>query len=173
MGDGGRDEQEPQTPTARNVPTAQRDVPPDVPPDVPSEFVAALFAQLDVTLDALQGLAWSALSPAEVRATVRGLTARPGRMESARLPGLASMDARDDVVPKARAGQASIAFQQHALGVDHHTARRDSTTAHLLDPDTGDLKTIGAAFAAGRCCAGMWTSRSAPTATSARRSAKN
>ena len=64
------------------------------------------------------------------------------------------MDARDDVVPKARAGQASIAFQQHALGVDHGTARRDSATAQLLDPDTGDLKVIGAAYAAGEVLRG-------------------
>ena len=84
-----------------------------------------------------------------MRATVRGLTARAGRVECVRLRGLAAMDARDDVVPKARAGQASIAFQQHALGVDHATARRDSTTAQLLDPDTGDLKVTGAAYAAG------------------------
>ena len=64
------------------------------------------------------------------------------------------MDARDDVVPRARAGQASIAFQQHALGMDHHTARRDSATAQLLDPDTGDLKVMGAAFAAGEVLRG-------------------
>ena len=116
---------------------------------MPPEFVAAVFAQLDALVDVLQGLAWSPLSPGEVRATVRGLTALQGRVDAARLGGLVAVDARDDVVPKARAGQASVAFQQHALGVDHGTARRDSTTAQLLDPDTGDLKVMGAAYAAG------------------------
>ena len=57
-------------------------------------------------------------------------------------------------MPRARAGQASIAFQQHALGMDHHTARRDSATAQLLDPDTGDLKVMGAAYAAGEVLRG-------------------
>ena len=165
MGDRGRGEQEPDDEAAEGVADGAADVPP--------EFVAAVFAQLDALVDVLQGLAWSPLSPGEVRATVRGLTALQGRVDAARLGGLVAMDARDDVVPKARAGQASVAFQQHALGIDHGTARRDSTTAQLLDPDTGDLKVIGAAYAAGRCCAGTWTSRSAPTATSGRGSAKN
>ena len=59
------------------------------------------------------------------------------------------MDARDDVVPKARAGQASVRSSSTPSAIDHATARRDSTTAQLLDPDTGDLKVIGAAYAAG------------------------
>ncbi len=93
-----------------------RDGAPDGAADVPPEFVAAVFAQLDALVDVLQGLAWSPLSPGEVRATVRGLTALQGRVDAARLGGLVAVDARDDVVPKARAGQASVAFQQHAFG---------------------------------------------------------
>ncbi|MBV8928237.1 MAG: hypothetical protein JO152_03825, partial [Mycobacteriaceae bacterium] len=135
MGDGGRGEQ-------------------DGTVDVPPDFVAAAFAQLDAALEVLQGMAWSPLSPAEVRACVRGLTSRQGRLESARFAGLRAIDARDDVVPLCRAGQAAVTFLQHSIGADHAAARRDVTAARLLDPDTGDLKEIGAAFAAGEVLRG-------------------
>ncbi len=177
MGDGGRDEQEPLdadgTERADGVdgvdaPGAAADAA-EVVADVVPEFAAAALAVVRDGLAVLVGVRHAALSAGELRALSREITALQGSLASAGFRTLAAMDARDDVVPKARAGQASIAFQQHALGVDHGTARRDSTTAQLLDPDTGDLKVIGAAYAAGRCCAGTWTSRSAPTATSAKR----
>ena len=137
------------------------------------EFAAAALAVVRDGLAVLVGVRHAALSAGELRALSREITALQGSLASAGFRTLAAMDARDDVVPKARAGQASIAFQQHALGVDHATARRDSATAQLLDPDTGDLKSSAPRTRRGRCCAGMWTSRSAPTATSGRRSAKN
>src|SRR3954467_15794086 len=133
MGDGGRGEPEPFGGGA----------------DVPPEFVAVAFAQLDAVLDVLQGAAWSPMSAGEVRATMRGVTARQSRLAAVGFAGLVTIDARDDVVPRARSGQASVTFQEHALGLDHATAKRDTTAARLLDPDTGDLKVMGAAFAAG------------------------
>src|SRR5437660_4884046 len=113
MGDGGRGE---------SVDPACADVPP--------EFVEAAFAQLDAALDVVQGVAWPALSAGEVRATVRGLTARQGAWASARFQGLVAIDARDDVVPKAVPGKASLTFQKQSLGVEHATAKRDTTAAH-------------------------------------------
>ena len=80
---------------------------------------------------------------------MRAVTARQSRLAAVGFTGLVAIDARDDVVPRARSGQASVTFQEHALGVDHATARRDAAAARLLDPDTGDLKAMGAAFAAG------------------------
>src|SRR3954463_15504123 len=75
MGDGGRGEREPF----------------DGGGDVAPEFVAAAFAQLDAALEVLQGLAWSPLSAGEVRATVRGLTARQSRLASAGFGGLVAI----------------------------------------------------------------------------------
>src|SRR3954451_9786570 len=109
MGDGGHSEPE---------------RPLDVDPaDVPPEFVAAAFAQLDAALDVVQGVAWPALSAGEVRATVRGLTARQGAWASARFQGLVAIVARDDVVPKAVPGKASVTFQKRSLGIEHATAK--------------------------------------------------
>ena len=122
--------------------------------DVVPEFAAAALAVVRDGLAVLVGVRHAALSAGELRALSREITALQGTLASAGFRTLAAMDARDDVVPKARAGMASIAFQQHALGVDHHTARRDSTTAQLLDPDTGDLKVMGAAYAAGKVLRG-------------------
>ena len=118
------------------------------------ECAAAALAVVRDGLAVLVGVRHAALSAGELRALSREITALQGAVASAGFRTLAAMDARDDVVPKARAGQASIAFQQHALGVDHGTARRDSTAAQLLDPDTGDLKVIGAAYAAGEVLRG-------------------
>ena len=153
MGDGGRDEPEPVdadgTEEADGVVAGA-----DVAADVVPEFAAAALALVQRGLAVLLGVRHAALSAGELRALSREITAQQGTLASAWLRTLASMDARDDVVPKARAGQASLAFQQHALGIDPHTARRDSATAQLLDPDTGDLKAIGAAFAAGEVLRG-------------------
>jgi hypothetical protein len=113
------------------------------------EHVAVTLAQLDECLSALLELRYAALSPGEVRAVVRAVTVRQSRWGAVGLRGLGAIDARDDVVPMARPGQASVAFAEHALGLAHATARRDSTAAHVLDPDTGDLRAMGAAFAAG------------------------
>ena len=157
MGDGGRDEQEPldadDTENADGA-GAGADASPDVVADVVPEFAAAALALVQRGLAVLLGVRHAALSGGELRALSREITALQGTLASAGFGTLAAMDARDDVVPKARAGQASVAFQQHALGIDHGTARRDSTTAHLLHPDTGDLKLMGAAYAAGEVLRG-------------------
>src|SRR5689334_17501962 len=117
--------------------------------DVLSEFAAEALALVDKGLALLLEVRPAALSAGELRALARAITARQGVLASAGFRTWVGMDARDDVVPKARPGQASVAFQRHALGIEHPVAARESATAHLLDPDTGDLKTIGAAYATG------------------------
>jgi hypothetical protein len=71
------------------------------------------------------------------------------QVTSARLGVLAAIDARDDVIPKARVGDASAVFAHHVLGQRRVTARRDAHWASLLRPEVGDLPAVGAAFAAG------------------------
>jgi hypothetical protein len=71
------------------------------------------------------------------------------RVGAARLAVLAGLDDREDLVPRARAGQAALVFQQHVLGMVPAQARRDAATAGLLRPEVGDLPRIGRAYAAG------------------------
>src|SRR5690348_9069998 len=137
MGDGGRDEQEPPeggaADSTENADGADVGVTgadaaacaaPDPAADVVPEVAAAALALVRDGVAVLLDVRHATLSAGELRALSREITALQGALASAGLRTLAAMDARDDVVPKARAGQASIAFQHHALGVDHHTARR-------------------------------------------------
>jgi hypothetical protein len=120
------------------------------PEEEPPGFVAAAFAQLDAAVEVLLGMGVTALPPEQVRAVARGIVRRQATVSAAALRVLAEIDGRDDVVPQARSGQASVAFQQHALGLDPFVARRESATAHLLAADRGDLAVMGAAYASGR-----------------------
>src|SRR3954451_19980823 len=114
------------------------------------DFVAAAFEQLDAAVELLLGLSVSALAPEQVRAVARGIVRRQATVSAAGLRVLAEIDVRDDVVPRARTGQASVAFQQHPLGLDPFVARRESAAAHLLAAGSGDLPAMGAAYASGR-----------------------
>jgi hypothetical protein len=121
----------------------------EAPDEVP-EHVAAALTQFDESLAVLLEVRYAALTAGELRALTRALTSRHEVLSAAGLRVLAAMDRRDDVVPKGPPGKASITFQRHALGLSPFVAQRESTAAHLLDADTGDLTSVGAAYAAGR-----------------------
>src|ERR671927_691970 len=97
----------------------------------------------------LSCLRHSALAPEDVRALGELWERFTAQVTSARLGVLAAIDARDDVIPKARVGDAGAVFACHGLGQRRGTARRDAHWAGLLRPEVGDLPAIGAAFAAG------------------------
>src|SRR3954447_13095654 len=97
----------------------------------------------------LAGLRHAALGPEEVRALGEVWERFTGQVASARLGVLAAIDARDDVIPKARVGDASAVFGAHVLGQRRGTARRDARWAGLLRVEVGDLPAVGAAYAAG------------------------
>src|SRR5919202_1390629 len=97
----------------------------------------------------LSCLRHSALAPEDVRALGELSERFTAKVASARLGVLAAVDARDDVIPKARVGDAGAVFAHHALGQRRGSARRDAHWAGLLRPEVGDLPAVGAAFAAG------------------------
>src|ERR671932_69932 len=97
----------------------------------------------------LSSLRHSALAPEDVRALGELWERFTAQVASGRLGVLAAIDARDDVIPKARVGDAGAVFAHHALGQRRGSARRDAHWAGLLRPEVGDLPAIGAAFAAG------------------------
>src|SRR4051794_9402625 len=97
----------------------------------------------------LAALRHSALAPDDIRALGELFERFSAQVSSARLGVLAAIDARDDVIPKARVGDASAVFATHALGQRRGTARRDGHWAGLLRHEVGDLPAVGAAFAAG------------------------
>src|SRR3954447_26881722 len=97
----------------------------------------------------LAALRHSALAPEDVRALGEVFERFTAQVASARLGVLAAMDARDDVIPKARVGDAGAVFGSHVLGERRGTARRDALWAGLLRPEVGDLPAVGAAYAAG------------------------
>src|SRR3954451_2370022 len=97
----------------------------------------------------LAALRHAALAPEDVRALGEVWERFTAQVASGRLGVLAAMDARDDVIPKARVGEAGAVFASHALGQRRGTARRDGLWAALLRPEVGDLPAVGAAVAAG------------------------
>ncbi len=112
-------------------------------------FVAAALTALDLAVDELLDVRYPALSADEVRATVRGLQRALARVDAARLRAVKGVEDRDDIVPGARPGNAGSSFLRYGLGLDSGEAHRDAAAARLLDPDTGDLQCLGAAYAAG------------------------
>src|SRR4051794_40575846 len=97
----------------------------------------------------LAALRHSALAPDDIRALGELWERFTAQVASGRLGVLAAMDARDDVIPKARVGDAGAVFGSHVLGQRRGTARRDALWAGLLRPEVGDLPAVGAAYAAG------------------------
>jgi hypothetical protein len=115
-----------------------------LPPTAAASAVAVLQGLAD-----LQSLRHSALGPEDVRA-LSELWERVCAMAGAgRLALFAAIDARDDVIPKTRVGDASAVFAAHNLGQRRGTARRDALWASLLRAEVGDLPAVGAAYAAG------------------------
>src|SRR5919206_907037 len=97
----------------------------------------------------LSSLRHAALAAEDVRALGEVWERFTAQVSAGRLGVLAAIDARDDVIPKARVGDAGAVFAHHALGQRRGSARRDAHWAGLLRPQVGDLPAIGAAFAAG------------------------
>src|SRR3954451_13787405 len=97
----------------------------------------------------LAALRHAALAPEDVRKLGEVFERFTAQVASARLGVLAAMDARDDVIPKARVGEAGAVFGSHVLGQRRGTARRDALWASLLRAEVGDLPAVGAAYAAG------------------------
>ncbi len=97
----------------------------------------------------LAALRHSALDAAEIRALGELWQRLSAQVNAGRLQLLAEMYARDDVIPKARVGDAGAVFGQHVLGQRRSTARRHAQDALLLRPDAGDLPCVGAVHAAG------------------------
>ncbi|MGZ4613359.1 MAG: hypothetical protein ACXV1K_09360 [Kineosporiaceae bacterium] len=120
-------------------------------------FVADALDRLAAAVDDLQAVRWAALAAGEVAAAVRGLSRQQARLDAAVLDSIPAVDDRDDVAPGARPGRAGAVgarFLRHALGVDRTVAAREAETARLLDPHTGDLAAVGAAYAAGEITRG-------------------
>src|SRR5689334_16684233 len=115
---------------------------------LPPVAVACATAVLDGLAD-LQSVRHAALGPEEVRALGEVWERLTAQVASGRLGVLAAIEARTDVVPRARVGDAGAVFAQHVLGQRRGTARRDAAWASLLRPQVGDLPAVGAAFAAG------------------------
>src|ERR687886_2000775 len=97
----------------------------------------------------LSSLRHSALATDDVRALGELWERLTAQVASGRLGVLAAIDARDDVIPKAKVGDAGAVFASQALGQRRGAARRDAHWAGLLRPEVGDLPTGGAAFPAG------------------------
>ena len=114
-------------------------------PSAAAEPAAAVAA----ALSELQAVRHAALRPEEVLALGEVFERFTAQVASARLAVVAAIDARDDVIPKAKVGEAGAVFACHALGQRRWVARRDGLWAGLLRPEVGDLPAIGAAFAAG------------------------
>src|SRR5919202_2567970 len=77
----------------------------------------------------LSCLRHSALAPEDVLALGELWERFSAQVASARLGVLAAIDARDDVIPKAKVGEAGTVFACHALGQRRGTARRDAACA--------------------------------------------
>src|SRR5919199_4519811 len=97
----------------------------------------------------LSSLRHAALAADDVRALGELWERFTAQVTSGRLGVLAAIDARDDVIPKARVGDAGAVFAHHGLGQRRARARRDALWAGLLRPEGGDLPAVGAAVAPG------------------------
>ena len=96
----------------------------------------------------------AALSAGELRALSREITAQQGTLASAGCRAWPRWTPGMTWCRRRGRGRRRSRSSSTRSGVDPHTARRDSATAQLLDPDTGDLKVIGAAYAAGEVLRG-------------------
>src|SRR5919202_480361 len=97
----------------------------------------------------LSSLRHAALAPDDVRALGEVWERFTAQVASGRLGVLAAIDARDDVIPKAKVGDAGAVFASHGLGQRRWVARREPDSGGVLRPEGGDLPAVGAAFAAG------------------------
>src|ERR671932_2916689 len=85
----------------------------------------------------LLDLRHSALAPEDVLALGELWERFTAQVGSGRLGVLAAIDARDDVIPKARVGQAGAVFAHHALGQRRWGARRGAPRGGFVRPPGG------------------------------------
>ncbi|HYY11860.1 MAG TPA: hypothetical protein VE781_13045, partial [Kineosporiaceae bacterium] len=104
---------------------------------------------LDAALEELLTVRFAPLSPQVVLAAAEAWERVAARVCAGRLVMLAALGERDDVIPKARAGQGAVTFAQHVAGQSRAQARRAAQTASLLSARGGDLPRTGTALAAG------------------------
>src|SRR4051812_29678689 len=107
------------------------------------------FARLQAAVTDLADTRWSARGGAVPTAALRALTREQSRLDAATLRLIADVDARDDVVPRAKPKSAGTALLRTALGVERRKAAREAEIARLVTGEHPDLDAVGSAYAAG------------------------
>ena len=117
--------------------------------DAVPAFVADMFAQADAAAEGLAQVRYTAMDGQGVRASVRGLYTRVARLQAQALRRWPrSTTATTWSTRPGRVGQERCSPGTH--GMTDGAAKREVSTARLLDAERGDLKTVGAALAAVR-----------------------
>jgi hypothetical protein len=115
--------------------------------DAPVHDVDRGLALLREGIEALAGARTWSRSPEEVRAALAEATRLGHALEAVRLDLVRASVAADD---GAEPGRETRQWMQAELRVSAGRARGDVENAALLDPDTGTLRQMGAALAAGQ-----------------------
>src|SRR4051794_16579450 len=102
-------------------------------------FLAEVLARLQADISDLAETRWSARGPGVLAAALRALAREQARLDAAMLGLVGDVDARDDVIPRAKPKTAGAAFLRAALGLDRHRAGREATTARLVTGQHPDL----------------------------------
>ena len=114
-------------------------------------------------LSDLLELRHATLAPEGVRALGELWERFTAQASAGRLGVLAAIDARDDVIPKAKVGDAGAVFACHGLGQRRGTARRDAAWAGLLRPQVGTCPRSAPPTRPATSARRTWRSPSAPT----------
>src|SRR4051794_36439065 len=136
--------------------------------ELPGYLAEALTAIRAGVADVLQARP-AALTSGQARRLIREVTAVSAQLYGAHLHSLRVLTDHPDT-PPARAGQPNPTVKTYltsGLHLDPAHATRDLTAARLLDPDTGDLPAVAAAWPPARSGPTRSRSRPAPTAPSA------
>src|SRR4051794_23339861 len=112
-------------------------------------YLADAFARLQAAVADLADTRWGARGPAVLTAALRALTREQSRFDAATLRLIADVDARDDVVPRAKPKSAGAALLRTAVGVERRKATREAEVARLVTGDRPDPNAMGTAYAAG------------------------
>jgi hypothetical protein len=112
-------------------------------------YLTDALARLQAAIADVADARWSARGPAVLTAALRALTREQSRLDAATPRLIADVDARDDVVPRAKPKCAGAALLRTALGVERRKATREAEVARLVSGDRPDLDAVGTAYAAG------------------------
>src|SRR6185312_3996080 len=112
-------------------------------------FLAQELARLHDAITHLADTRWATRPPRLLPAALRALAAAQARLDAAVLALVGDIDARDDVVPRARPKTAGAAVLRTALGMERRKATREADLARLLTGPHPDLPQVGAAYANG------------------------